>query len=397
MVTNKALTAYAAIFKLLGNRTLTDDDEFRGTISLNSEVLDSLRILEQFQLCNSSADLYKSGRRVTSVPIENIDSSHFNYDCLVFISSNWERGGLYIGKNWDILLKSPTRILNPIKQAFFTETSELISVDNVYFQNYLKLSNVCNLIDKVALPATGSNIRTIVFERDINISYTLKQSDLEHSFNTEALDRLLQEDIHHEAKTALVREALVKFLRDKGTNNRFGYLISHFNAFTSNLMLSYQSYVEQYTFDKVRKEYQEKQTEYIQKINETYSDIGAKVLAIPAGLWLAVFKLEEAPIASFGFMKNLIILVLCVLCMFYVVFHFSGQFSVLLSLKKEYSSLFDRLAAEHEDESKQIQISKSCIDSHACWTWWKLALSNLATIVVFVMVLTLSWFSVTVG
>ncbi|MCP3862183.1 hypothetical protein [Pseudoalteromonas sp.] len=397
MATNDALTAYAAIFKLLRNRTLTDDDEFRGTISLNSEALNSLKTLQQSQLCNSSADLYKSGRRVTSVPIENIDSSHFDYDCLVFISSNWERGGLYVGRNWDSLLKSPARILNPIKQAFFTETSELTSEDNIYFQNYLKLSNVCKLIDKVALPSTGSNTRTIVFERDITISYTLKQSDLEHTFSTEALDRLLQEDIHHEAKTALVREALVKFLRDKGTNKRFGYLISHFNAFTSDLMLSYQSYVEQYTFDKVRKEYQEKQTEYIQKINETYSDIGAKVLAIPAGLWLAVFKLEEAPIASFGFMKNLIILVLCVLCMFYVVFHFSGQFSVLQSLKTEYSSLFDRLAAEHDDESEQIQTSKGCIDSHACWAWWKLALSNLATIVVFVMVLTLSWFSVTVS
>ena len=94
MATNDALTAYAAIFKLLRNRTLTDDDEFRGTISLNSEALNSLKTLQQSQLCNSSADLYKSGRRVTSVPIENIDSSHFDYDCLVFISSNWERGGL---------------------------------------------------------------------------------------------------------------------------------------------------------------------------------------------------------------------------------------------------------------------------------------------------------------
>jgi len=397
MTTTNALTAYATIFELLVSRSLTDDNEFKGTLSLNREILDDLKVLEQFQLCNSSVDLYKNERFVASIPIDDLDSSHFNYDCLVCISSHWERGGFYIGKNWDLLLKSATRILTPIQQAFFTDTRELTSEDNVYFQNYLKLSNVCQLIDKVALPATGTNVRTIVFERDINISYTLKHSDLEHTFSTDALNRLLQEDIHHEAKTALVREALVKFLRDKGTNKRFGYLISHFNAFTSDLMLSYQSYVEQYTFDKVRKEYQEKQTEYIQKINDTYSDIGAKVLAIPAGLWLAVFKLEEAPIASFGFMKNLIILVLCILCMFYVVFHFSGQFSVLRSLKTEYSSLFERLAAEHDEESNEIQVSKSCIDTHACWTWWKLALSNLATIVVFVMVLVLSWYSVTVG
>lgn len=393
MAYSDAIKIYSVLFSLLKTRELNDNDHFCGFVDLSPKIVEDLNTLVQYNLCDTSVDLFQDEQLKTSIGIDDLNEKHFPFKCKVALSSQWERGGYYIGANWSLLLKSTTRILNPVKQAFFTDTKELTTNVSLRYHNYLKLSKVCELIDEVALPSNDNSARTVIYERDINILYTLKESDLDNKLSIKPIERLLHKDLHHEAKVALVREALVKFLKDKGTNQRFGYLISHFNAFSSELLLSYQGYVEKYTFDKVRKEYQEKQTEYIRKVNDAYSDVGAKVLAIPAGLWLAVFKLEVATVGSFGFIKNIIILALCLLCMCYAIFHFSAQFSLLKSVKDEYQSLFERLAQEHDDESININKAKNLIDSKADWTWWKLTLSNFATVVVFIMVITLSCYS----
>ena len=393
MKLTEALQSYSVIFELLQKRTLDCNDNFCGFVQLCPEVVKNLRILADCELCDTSIDLLQDNKRIASVGVAGITDTHFKYECKISIPSQWERRGYYIGSNWNLLLKSADRILTPIKQAFFTDSNELTTSKSFRYINYLKLSKVCDFIDGVALPSNKTNTRTVIFERDIDIIYTLKESDLDNDLKVDAIERLLHKDLHHEAKVALVREALVKFLKDKGSIQRFSYLITNFNAFSSDLLLSYQGYVEQYTFDKVRKEYQEKQTEYIQKVSNAYSDIGAKVLAIPAGLWLAVFKLEEASVGSFGFIKNLIILMLCILCMCYVLFHFTAQFSVLEAIESEYQSLFIRLAKEYDDESININKAKCKIDKSLNAVWWKLTLSNFATSVVFILVLTLSWYS----
>lgn len=393
MTFEKAVTSYSVIFKSLKNRTSNDNEEIIGSIGLCSDIVQHLITLVNVELCSASVDLYQNNTKKASVSVEQLKDNHYAFECKITLPKHWEKGGYYIGSNWDELLKSSERILTPIKQAFFTETVELAKDNLQIYQNYLSLSKVCQIIDKVALPASTNVSRTIIFERDISIFYTLKESDLEHELNADIVERLLCEDIHHEAKIALVREALVKFLKDKGSKQRFGYLISHFNAFSSDLLLSYQSFVEQYTFDKVRKEYQEKQTEYIQKTNDAYSDVGTKVLAIPAGLWLAIFKLDEAAVGSFGFIKNIIILMLCILCMLYAIFHFSAQFAVLQSIKDEYQALFERLASEHEEESGLITNAKNTIDKNSLRAWWKLTLSNFATVIVFIMVIILGAYS----
>jgi hypothetical protein len=394
MTLKDAIYTYSNIFKKLQNRELDGNGHFCGFVDLCPEIVASLNILVEYKLCDTSVDLFQDDNleaSVGSVGVDTLSDKHFSFKCKVALTSQWEQGKYYIDSNWDTLLKSTDRILQPVKQAFFTDNNELTNDEDQRYKNYLKLSKICTFIDEVALPTHANNARTVIFERDIIIYYSLKKNDLDHDLSIESIERLLEKDSHHEAKFALMREALVKFLHSKGSNQRFGYLVSHFNAFSSDLLLSYQCYAEKYTFDKVRKEYQEKQTEYIQKVNDVYSDIGAKVLAIPAGLWLAVFKLEEATVGSFGFIKNIIILLLCILCMLYAIFHFSSQFSVLKSIASEYQSLFERLALDHKDESASIKDAIALINKSAEWTWLKLTLSNFATAIVFIMVIVLGY------
>ena len=392
---SEPLKTFASIFGVLKNSEINDDGNVSATLSLDPDIVKKLRVLADHGMIDSSVDLLTEGRIEASIGINDLNSKHFTFECKVNLVSNWEKQGYFVGRDWNELLRSPARLVRPVKQAFFIDKKELTSSEAPRYKRYRSLSKICNFIDQVSLPVdSDSSTRTIIFERDMSLIYSLTKSDLDHDISTEAIDRLLHKDLHHEAKVALVRGELIKFLKGKGVNQRFGYLVSNFNAFSSELLLSYQAYVEQYTFDKVRKEYQEKKTDYIQRVNNTYSDVGAKVLAIPAGLWLALFQLEEANIGTFSFYKNVITVFLCSLCFCYALFHFSAQFSVLKSLKDEYKSLFKRLANEHKDESVKILEAEGLIDKQADLTWWMLWFSNFATLVVFILVLVLSILSI---
>ncbi len=79
---------------------------------------------------------------------------------------------------------------------------------------------------------------------------------------------MLGKDQHKEAMNSLVREALYNLLSDLDPKSRLSHLVNNFNAFTSKLLVSYEQYVRNYSFDKVRKEYREKATEYIDKVNK---------------------------------------------------------------------------------------------------------------------------------
>ncbi len=98
----------------------------------------------------------------------------------------------------------------------------------------------------------------IIFGQSLPISFKLDDSVLTHDIDPDSLKELLSKTFTKEAKTALVREALVGFLKHQDTKHRLTYLMTHFNAFATQLLTSYEQFVSNYSFDKVRKEYQEK-------------------------------------------------------------------------------------------------------------------------------------------
>ncbi|AGU59021.1 hypothetical protein N175_13855 [Vibrio anguillarum M3] len=69
------------------------------------------------------------------------------------------------------------------------------------------------------------------------------------------------------------------------------HLVNNFNAFTSKLLVSYEQYVRNYSFDKVRKEYREKATEYIDKVNKVFDEVATKTFSIRLGVWFATSQM----------------------------------------------------------------------------------------------------------
>src|SRR5690606_6327287 len=144
---------------------------------------------------------------------------------------------------------------------------------------------------------------------------------------------------------------------------RFSYLIRNLNPLITNINHSYQSYVEDYTFDKVRKEYNEKKTEYIKKLNDTFDSVATKMFAIPAGIWFATAQMKViGEPSNYLFTKNFIVL-MTVLCMVLImILNIWGQRSTVTQMNFEYTKVFEALEEKFEEEKNKIQSVKVDVD-----------------------------------
>ena len=283
----------------------------------------------------------------------------------------------FIGENWDTLLAYSNYVLNPVELVFIADKMRVHSelTPSEIFTRYQNAAKVCQLIKQIANDVTASNDYLIIFGQSLSINFAIDETALVHDIDPESLKELLSRDLHKEAKTGLVREALVTFLKNIDKTKRFTYLLTHFNAFATQLLTSYEQYVNNYSFDKVRREHQEKKTEYICKINKVFDDVATKTFAIPAGVWLAASKIEEGGLGSLIFFKNIVFVLIVFVLAVVVYLNLLGQFSSLSAIKNEYTQLFERLKKEKGIDNSEVDTYLNDLNTRDSIVWWKLAAS----------------------
>ncbi len=217
----------------------------------------------------------------------------------------------------------------------------------------------------------------------LDIILSIDDSALSADIDIGFLDELLGKDQHKEAMNSLVREALYNLLSNLDPKSRLSHLVNHFNAFTSKLLVSYEQYVRNYSFDKVRKEYREKATEYIDKINKVFDDVATKTFSIPLGVWFATSQMQTTmSIENLQFFKNISYCVMVAFLVVVVCWNLLGQFSTLSSTVKEYTDLFKRLGDELESEQKtELDILKQELDTRNIRVFLKLVATIIFAVV----------------
>lgn len=379
----QTLSLYADIIKQLSEKKVDPvSSMLTGYITLTKELISSLRTLHASDLCSGSISFYQDDTKVVDATFGEIKDAHFAYKAKIELLTNKVHSKFFICNNWDTLLSYEEYVKNPVEAVYFIDEYKLFTVedDDFTFNNYQNIAKVYQLLESVAISSSGT-VNLVVYERALPLTYQLKKSDLEHDFDTEVLVRFLDKDLHHEAKVSLVCKALVSFLSSTGENLRFGYLISHFNAFSMDLSLSYQNYVDNYTFDKVRKEYQEKHTLYVERINDVFDGAVAKLLTMPAGVWFAITQIQTYQVGDLVFIKNIAVLISVFILASFLVLNLLGQFGVLGVLSKEYNGLFERLKTDYPQEKSEIVTVIDDIDDKATWVYIKLFSSLFSALV----------------
>jgi hypothetical protein len=237
--------------------------------------------------------------------------------------------------------------------VFFIESGIYVNENsgNLRFNNYLKLNQIYDLIGFLS-ESTNSWNNTIFYQRPIKFVFSLSEKDLDYSIDTTALENLRKRDLHQEAIINLMCKEVVSFVKNIDEKQRVSYLVKNFNALISNILLSYQTYTENYSFDKVRKEYLEKRTEYVKKMNEAFDSVAVKMLAIPAAIWFAIAQIKpinsSSPLTDFS--KNYIVLITISVLVVILVLNIWGHRNSLVTMVKEYQDIFKNLSSKFEDE-----------------------------------------------
>lgn len=329
-----------------------------GFVDFNEVMIDKIKNLNKADLCSATFSVYKYSECKDQLTVNDvITEKHYDAYDKVRIELNVQskqNSDYFICSSWSELIKYTDYLLQPVKAVYFSDYRKILTADcgDRIFTSYLNLSKVCNLVKNVSHTSKG-NTYTILCGQALDISILIDDSALDNEINVGFLDELLGKDQHKEAMNSLVREALYNLLSDLDCKSRLSHLVCHFNAFMSKLLVSYEQYVRNYSFDKVRKEYREKSTEYIGKINKVFDDVATKTFSIPLGVWFATSNMEATTsIESLQFLKNVSYCFMVAFLVLVVLVNLFGQFSTLSATVDEYTDLFERLESELEISQK---------------------------------------------
>ncbi|MCY7295815.1 hypothetical protein [Alteromonas sp. a30] len=367
------------------------DNEIEGEIAFNQSLLDDLSILGKNELCQPHISFYKGRQRITDKTFDEVHEELFKKYTAKVTLITFKEGGYFICENWNTLLQYESVWKQPINGVFLYGSKRLLFAESQdsRFNNYLNLFKLSKLIEKASIPASGKE-RIIIHGEALHITNNINEQLLETDIDINTLEDFLTDELHQEAKINLFRGEVFNLLHGIGKEHRFEYLVTHFNAFSSRLLASYKNFINDYTFDKVRKEYQEKKTEYIGRSNKIFDDISTKLFSIPAGVWLAITQIKQDTSNSFQNAQNLAVVLAVISMSLIIILMISGQFKNLEAIRNEYKGLFERLSREYKEESEEINKAYNEIENRGNAVWWKLCASNIATISLSIITITLA-------
>lgn len=366
-------------------------DKFVGWLKFDSNSVLKFKKICEAGLAASSVKVKKiTSPNVTSIDIDTVITkfeSKFSSDDWLFQieleKNNLNKGDEFlICADWNELLSFEHYVTNPVFEVYFTTSDAYFDKfsQNDKYKNYLKVGKVFEFI-KFLAEQTKSDPGTIFFNRSYKFSFNLTENCLESSIDSESLESLMNKDMHREAIIHLMAKEVTNFIKDQDEKNRFIHIIQNLNPLIHHINHSYQSYVDNYSFDKVRKEYLEKKTEYIKKMNESFDSVATKMLAVPAGIWFVTAQITRQVNTEFDASKNLIVLVTICSVVIVLIMNIWGHRNTLCSMKEEYQAIFDGLELKFQDELVSLTNARKELNKKAFWVDMKMWFSILVTVV----------------
>ncbi|WP_314341404.1 hypothetical protein [Acinetobacter guillouiae] len=175
-------------------------------------------------------------------------------------------------------------------------------------QNYLKCVSLYTLLKTQAdhISSTSDNIETIYFlnTKKITIKNDLTSIDNDILFKLPPFEiNFINSNIHKETIKNIINDSLNSFYIDK--NISINKVCIDFDSLYDVIKNNYDTYISQFTFEKIKKEVEKFRTESITRINKAFSDIQMQIIAIPASLIVVASNLKTG--SNFSFLSNSII------------------------------------------------------------------------------------------
>lgn len=196
----------------------------------------------------------------------------------------------------DELLATSERRINPPERFYVAELSYLYEKQTdlpTVLKSHINAALLFRLLHSVADHCNASDNTLVFWEKGkIVLTSDYSADELKNTIQIADLKTdFFESTIHSKQKHTIIRMALLEEFSGKA-NVRLGDLIKRYKEFFERITSSYQLYVAEFSFEKIKAEIEKEKLEFTTKLNKVFSDIQNQLLAIPIAVVLVGGQME---------------------------------------------------------------------------------------------------------
>ncbi|EOC0308580.1 hypothetical protein ACI0ZB_001974, partial [Cronobacter sakazakii] len=150
-----------------------------------------------------------------------------------------------------------------------------------------------------------------------------------------------------EEKNKILSNTIYSFTSNKDIDFRFRTILKRFSIFVERFEENYHAFAVGFSFEKIRKEYEEKFRDYLSKINTVLTESLTRSLAIPASTVLTFTAIKNNPDSIVqDILLNSGTFFVALFVLFTTYFTVKFQLSFLNITRDEFLGLLNRFEAE---------------------------------------------------
>ncbi|MDC7714602.1 hypothetical protein PQU96_10775 [Vogesella sp. LYT5W] len=264
------------------------------------------------------------------------------------------------------LIEAPSRRILPPSRFYLADDDCLCEGDAPALaqsvQHYLAAAKLYSLLGQAADHQGGvGSAKSLIFlhKEKIELAPEYTISDLRElpgivGFQSD----FIESTTHKEQKKTIVKTVLLEMFAGRG-RVPFAELLVQFRDFMEKVHASYQLYVSEFSFQKVKELIEKEKLDATIKLNKVFSDIQNQLLAVPAALILAGGQMENSHDWT-G--KNVLIwlgvLVFAILMTLLV----RNQRHTLHAVKQEIDQQWEQIRGKYHSVAERFQESYKQLD-----------------------------------
>ena len=159
--------------------------------------------------------------------------------------------------------------------------------------------------------------------------------------------------IHKQQKATMLRTVLFDLFKGQ-ERIPFSAVLARFDELVDQIDASYQLYISEFSFQKVKAEVEKEKLEFTTKLNKVFSDIQNQLLAVPAALILVGGQMESTGGWS---IKNVLIWIGALVFALLMDLLINNQRHTLEAIKLEIEQQWELIEGKHKTVAKQFHKS----------------------------------------
>lgn len=274
----------------------------------------------------------------------------------------------------DDLLASPARRVTSPSRFYLADSDSLYDGDAAILapkvQHYFAAAKLYTLLGKACDHQGGvGEAKTLIFlhkeKIEITPDYTIADiHELTGLGNFEA--EFITSETHHEQKWTILKTVLFELFSGR-KRLPFSDLLSLFDEFYEKALASYQLYVAEFSFQKVKEEVEKEKLDAMVKLNKVFSDVQGQLLAVPVALVLVGGQMEDRGLWS---SKNLLIWLGAVIFSILMDLLIRNQKHTLKAVKNEIDQQRKQIEKKYQTIAPRFEeIYKEIDDRHSHQQW----------------------------